>query len=392
MTKTPSLNGVSEVFFLASIKIIEYRSFLCFRMTKERSSNDNTLVSSEVSSEVSHSEDESPRVVGTGTSPLANSVTNKEQVEQPAKASRKKRSHDLSEHTRTRKSIPRDLKRRSSYAKDEVIASDSTKRKKQDTQEKHNNVKTLEPSNKNTGDTVSSSFDDLGNVSRDSTDTHNTSPSKANTSTDKHRKSKDKHRKSSDKHRKSKDKRHKNIRIDSDSSNVPKDVIRHRKKKPKSTRKRLFGWFTKRKHSRRSSGDYDNERAQSFDVTAERMAEMEPKTILRAFRKALKAFHPKALALFTRLYQTHSDEINIEKEVSPRHMHKLALLAMVYVDKGPTPLLTVLRAMNARKRSRVQVDSLYTKTTFKGYHFISPTGTDPLPYSVLDCGQQTLVQ
>ena len=95
--------------------------------------------------------------------------------------------------------------------------------------------------------------------------------------------------------------------------------------------------------------------------TKERMGEMSGKQLLKALKRAIKARRPAAVDLYVCLHETHSDDVDLEKHVTPQQARKLVLIALYAVRDGPTRLVTILRSLVAREHSPVQIDALYTK-------------------------------
>ena len=180
----------------------------------------------------------------------------------------------------------------------------------------------------------------------------------------------------------------------------PRSNVRYsrkgRVKRLKQKGKRFLGWLTKKgkslkgKRSRSSNADAFDKLNMSYDVSKKRMAEMKPSALFAALKQALHAYHPKALMLFKRLSQKDTDGIDLEKELHPRHMRRLAYLGLTHVDDGPEPLLVVLRAMARRKRSPVQVDCLYTKRSSKRIPISLTSSTSRYPIPFLIAGNKRL--
>ena len=91
------------------------------------------------------------------------------------------------------------------------------------------------------------------------------------------------------------------------------------------------------------------------------MREMSAKDLLKALKRALKAQHPAAVDLYICLHETHANDIDLERNVTPNKARKLVVLALYAVDNGPTRLVTILRSLATREHSPVQIDALYTK-------------------------------
>ena len=96
--------------------------------------------------------------------------------------------------------------------------------------------------------------------------------------------------------------------------------------------------------------------------TKARMDEMSAKDLLKALKRALKARQPAAVDLYVCLHETHANDVDLERHVTPQQARKLVLLALyAVVQNGPTRLVTILRSLASREQSPVQIDALYTK-------------------------------
>ena len=95
--------------------------------------------------------------------------------------------------------------------------------------------------------------------------------------------------------------------------------------------------------------------------TKARMGEMSTKDLLKALKRALKARQPAAVDLYVCLYETHANDVDLERHVTPQQARKLVLLALYAVHDGPTRFVTILRSLAGREQSPVQIDALYTK-------------------------------
>lgn len=95
--------------------------------------------------------------------------------------------------------------------------------------------------------------------------------------------------------------------------------------------------------------------------TKARMGEMSAKDLLKALKRALKARQTSAVDLYVCLHETHADDVDLERHVTPQQARKLVLLALQAVQNGPTRLVTILRSLVGREQSPVQIDALYTK-------------------------------
>ena len=91
------------------------------------------------------------------------------------------------------------------------------------------------------------------------------------------------------------------------------------------------------------------------------MNEMSTKDLLKALKRALKARQPAAVDLYVCLHETHANDVDLERHVTPQQARKLVLIALYAVQNGPTCLVTILRSLSGRERSPVQIDALYTK-------------------------------
>ena len=95
--------------------------------------------------------------------------------------------------------------------------------------------------------------------------------------------------------------------------------------------------------------------------TKARMGEMSAKDLLKALKRALKARQPAAVDLYVCLHETHANDVDLERHVTPQQARKLVLLALYAVQSGPTRLVTILRSLAGREQSPVQIDALYPK-------------------------------
>jgi hypothetical protein len=95
--------------------------------------------------------------------------------------------------------------------------------------------------------------------------------------------------------------------------------------------------------------------------TKARMGEMSAKDLLKALKRALKAQKPAAVDLYVCLHETHANDVDLERHVTPQQARKLVLLALYSVQTGPTRLVTILRSLAGREQSPVQIDALYPK-------------------------------
>lgn len=91
------------------------------------------------------------------------------------------------------------------------------------------------------------------------------------------------------------------------------------------------------------------------------MGEMSAKDLLKALKRALKAHQPAAVDLYICLHETHANDVDLERHVTPQQGRTLVMLALYDVHAGPTRLVTILRSLAAREQSPVQIDALYTK-------------------------------